>query len=574
MLAMELEGESPDIFDEEWAYYEDQFKLVMDEMRKYNPPEVTLSALTETGRDESTIPVLKQRSYTGRKVISSALADTPCADLGVHGVFEKLNVILGTSYNLSSTMSSLLESYIENNYDFGMAYAYLRFYWFHSAITDKLLCEKQRDEKMRSQVIADDMITERNMPPRRVWDLYANRVVPYWVGIISWQGISHAWLDVEERVDVMTPINGYEWPVPLPKDADLNLIRVEMLNFGAEYAWLDVLCVRQRDGIREDLRKEEWKLDIPTIGGVYGVRYKDKLDGVVCYLSGLGLPLNIKPGDLESDRCWFRRAWSLQEVPNGSDPLIGGDTGDDRIMDKDMQTTVYERLRSLSQMRLIGMPFNILSQMQERVSMSHLDKFASLVCLFNMKYIPIFDIEGSAEHFWAAVMDAMSRSSRADFFFYYPGPGNGKVFWRPSWDQVMTSILPRDEGQPNVGGVDRTEKIDSDWYEGPRIDSIYVNGLAETSGEPRWGKLSIKDNTGGFCECKIIANHTYPIPDGWYTLIGTGGRRIRSGRTWVVGRQRYGKKFEKVSVISLADDEEVGKLRELGVERCLHTDIC
>ena len=71
---------------------------------EHDNPEVTLSAFAETGRVESSIPVLKQRSYTGRKpVISSALANTPCADLGVDGMLEKLNATLGTSYNLDST---------------------------------------------------------------------------------------------------------------------------------------------------------------------------------------------------------------------------------------------------------------------------------------------------------------------------------------------------------------------------------------------------------------------------------------------------------------------------------------
>ncbi len=62
----------------------------------------------------------------------------------------------------------------------------------------------------------------------------------------------------------MTPINGYEWPVPMPKDANLDLIRIEMLNLGAEYAWLDVLCLRQEGGKGKHLRVEEWKLDVPT----------------------------------------------------------------------------------------------------------------------------------------------------------------------------------------------------------------------------------------------------------------------------------------------------------------------
>ncbi|PBK59641.1 hypothetical protein ARMSODRAFT_1027269 [Armillaria solidipes] len=100
--------------------------------------KITLSALAETGQAESTIPVLKQRSYTGSKtVISSALADTPCADLGIDGVLEKLNETLSTSYTLGSRvlrllgvvqLHSFLEPYVARNDDFGTVYAHLRPY--------------------------------------------------------------------------------------------------------------------------------------------------------------------------------------------------------------------------------------------------------------------------------------------------------------------------------------------------------------------------------------------------------------------------------------------------------------
>lgn len=43
----------------------------------------------------------------------------------------------------------------------------------------------------------------------------------------------------------------YEWPVPVPKGANLDLIRVETLTLGVEYAWLDVLWLRQRAGPRK-----------------------------------------------------------------------------------------------------------------------------------------------------------------------------------------------------------------------------------------------------------------------------------------------------------------------------------
>lgn len=66
--------------------------------------------------------------------------------------------------------------------------------------------------------------------------------------------------------DVATPINGDEWPVPVTKDVNFDLIRIEMVNAGAEYASLDVLCSRQMGGRREDLHAREWQVDVPTIG--------------------------------------------------------------------------------------------------------------------------------------------------------------------------------------------------------------------------------------------------------------------------------------------------------------------
>ncbi|KAK0497865.1 hypothetical protein EDD18DRAFT_1159841, partial [Armillaria luteobubalina] len=520
---------------ESWDYKDDAsfwrgFRhRIADEMHKYDPSEVTLSAFVESGLDESTIPVLNQRSYTGRKAIPSALANIPCADLGVHGVFEKLNTILGTSYILSPTISSVLESYVRRNWDFGTVYAHLRFYWFRLDTLEKLLRRDEgNDREMRKNAIVGDRITKRDIVPRRVWDLYANRVVPYWVALVEdWMAISHSWVNMNERLDVMSPINGYEWPVPIPNDANLNLIRIETLNFGAEYAWLDVLCLRQEHVIREDLRKEEWKLDVPTIGYAYDAHIGMRAQ-VICYLSGLGRPMNFK-GVFEGDRSWFNRAWTLQEVPGGSEPLIAGHTGDDRFMEEEIQTRVHRQLQLLSEMRLSRVTFNMLLQMQSRVSTKSLDKVAALVYPFSTGSIPIYDAAQSEEDAWSVPVDAMPSPSRADLFFYYPRPGDRNKSWRPSWKQAMAHTIPWCDGSANIGSVRRTEETDSDWYEGPRFESIYVDGLAETLDNPRQGTLLIKDGTRGSCECKIVVDHAYPIPDGWYALIGTGMNFIGSG---------------------------------------------
>ncbi len=87
----------------------------------------TLSSFTETAQAGSSIKVPKQRSYSGPSpAISSSLADTPCATLGIEGLLAQLNATLGTSYTLDTpSLVSLLNECMENGGDFGTAYARL-----------------------------------------------------------------------------------------------------------------------------------------------------------------------------------------------------------------------------------------------------------------------------------------------------------------------------------------------------------------------------------------------------------------------------------------------------------------
>ncbi len=516
--------------------------------------------------------MLKQRSYTGNQpVISSALADTPCTVLGIDGVVAKLNATLGTSYTLGSrilrllgiaTLESILKPYVARNVDFGTVYAHLRPYWYYydvAAIAHELHTREEKDREMRREVLVHDRITRRNVHPRRVWDLYANRVVPYWVaGRIPW-GISHAWVDEKDRVDVMTPINACEWHVPMPKDANLDLIRIEMLNLGAEYAWLDVLCLRQEGGKNEHLRLEEWKLDVPTIGWVYRGLH------VVCYFNGLGQPLHLTPNYFESDRCWFRRAWTLQEFTNNV--IIGGETGDHDIMEKEVQKVFDEQLAHLRKIRQQDMVLELVLEMQNRVSTKSLDKVAGLAYLLYPEFIPIYDAEKSDVDAWEVLMDAMSPASRARLFFYFPEPGKGNKHWRPSWQQIMAFkyFAPYLCSWP--GPVNHTDDTDADWYEGFCIDFVDVCGLAEGEKERNHqeGEMVFNDAAGSHHTFKIVAAHTYPIPNGSYTLIGCNDTCNLPVDIWVVGQQREDGKFEKLSVFRSADEQV--RLMELGLEK-------
>ncbi|SJL15041.1 uncharacterized protein ARMOST_18523 [Armillaria ostoyae] len=556
-----------------------------------NEKHITLSSLTEAHQPELTIVVPAQRSYTGSEmVISSSLADIPCAILGVQGMLDQLNVSLKTPYTTLDDphLSALLEDCISNNYDFGTAYGRLRRRWYNtypSHFLDLLHTHEIEDLKMRQDVFAGNQIVNPNMPPRRVWDLYSNRVIPYWV-IKSEQwlwGISHAWVDEGDRVKVSTPINRHQWPVPIPKDANLDLIRLELLNLGAEYVWLDVLCLRQEGG-REDLRADEWKLDRPTIGHVFRMATE-----VVCYFSGLGRPWTLKEGDLDSDRSWFRRAWTLQDV--GRKMVIAGDTPDGplHVKPEDQDETYQEMLarvrRQLNFSKVVSRGFesdvfNVLADMQDRVATNPVDKIAGLAFPLRSTAIAAYHELGSLEDAWTTLVDTMGARYRAQLFFLYPEPGNGHKKWRPSWDQVMrkpslrvngfqVATISWDEppvlrdGSPDLTAV-RNEEVDVDYHQLFCIDNVIVEGLAVKYETARRGQFIVtKEGSHGSHSFRIVTGHQYPIPEGKYTLINAH----MESQYWVVGKRLPDQRFEKVSVFEMNSSDDIKVLMDLGVAK-------
>ncbi|KAK0433513.1 hypothetical protein EV421DRAFT_1718568 [Armillaria borealis] len=448
-----------------------------------------------------------------------------------------------------------------------MAYSRLRGIWYTDnwgTIRDALCRWKEEDRETRREALVGNRIVDTLLPPRRVWDLYSNRVVPYWCWCWCWccwmididwnalwpQPISHAWMDEKDRAVVWTPINGCEWPVPIPKDANLNLIRIEMLNLGAEYAWLDVLCLRQVGGPGEDLRAEEWKVDVPTIGAVYQNR------DVVCYLSGLGRPLTLKEGDLESDRSWFRRAWTLQEV--GYERVIAGDTWDGPLHAKceggkyetELLTRFHKQLQSTYRMWEVR---EALEEMRKRVSTISVDKIAGLAFILGSESIPAYYESASLGEAWTALVNSMDAYGRAELFLLCPEPGDRGPKWRPSWDQVMMKPLLAYDFDPDGAFqfVDRHETGDEDWCDAECIEGL-VRGLAVVEGGHRRRKLIVKGEGGKKHRFKITAAHTYPIPEDTYTLI----HGCNIDNSWVVGRSLPGGKFEKVSVLNISDKEQ------------------
>ncbi len=507
-----------------------------------------------------------QQAYTGRKpIIPSLLADTPCSSLGVQGIFDQLNILIGTSHTLDQSLTSILEDYISNNYDFGTAYGYLRQTWKTtdpSTIQDNLCRCKEEDQKKRQEALIGNQVIWY-LEARRVWDLYSNRVVPWWVTNLDMDEIwpiSHAWMDEKDRVDVWTPINRKKWPVSIPKDTDLNLIRIEMLNLGAEYVWLDVLCLRQKDEAhepREDLRKKEWMLDVPTIGRVYQHNMR-----VVIDLSGFGRRFSLKDGDLEHKRNWFMRAWTLQEVGFGR--IIAGDTPDGPMQAKPKdQTGNYESgilTKFHNQMKSLwdhgNNIFGALGEMQKRESTNSVDKVAGLAFILGAERIPVYYESESLEDAWTALVDSMMSWMRSYFLLQYPEAGQGCKKWYPSWEQVMKGPLPVAGVTP--GHLYRDNESNEDWYKGPCIEEGLVQGLDKKSeGSDRHGVLIFKDAHGMSYTFPIVAVHQCLIPEDTYTLLGDEDH-ILGARYWAIGRRLPDKSFQKVSVFEIPEEEGNG----------------
>ncbi|PBK81268.1 hypothetical protein ARMGADRAFT_1068618 [Armillaria gallica] len=480
---------------------------------------------------------------------------------------------------------SILEDFIERNYDFGTAYALLRPVWGTenpSSIQDELRRREGNDRERRQNALVGNRIVYPHLGPRRIWDLYSNRVVPSWITYKKQTPISHAWVDEKDRVDVRTPINGKEWPVPIPKDVDLNLIRIEMLNVGAEYAWLDVLCLRQKEegGPREDLRVEEWRLDVPTIGRVYsGPRT------VVIYLSGLGRPFRLKDGDLDSNQNWFRRAWTLQEV--GYKCIIAGDMPDGpmhtqpidgRNYETVLLTRFHKKLNSMK--RDVHHIFALLADMQKRVSTNPVDRVAGLAFPLRPSMIPAYYESETLEDAWTALVNTMHPQMRMSFLIVYPEVGLGCKKWRPTWDQVMMEPLPKDVSDFTTSvqldtSVQHDNETDEDWFNGHCIEKGHVRvfDMGSAGGHDRCGELVVKATDGIVHTFKIHVTHRFPIPEDTYMLL-CGTLHLhqllpllekRLVLWWAIGRRLPDQRFEKVSVIVMddLDEEDRQKLKDL-----------
>lgn len=420
------------------------------------------------------LEVPSQRSFTGPYCIPTSLADRKCSSFGVQGLLDELNNIMGTTFALSPPLQFHLETCISRDYDFGLAYGYLRPHW-HSdfaTLTKRMRWAQSRDETLRREALhpSKKYIIDPWLPPRRVWDLYSHRVIPfYWWGGHHHQlfPISHAWVAENQRSNVSTPINGREWPFPLPNHSSLDAVRIELLNTEArrEYSWLDVLCLRQIGEERyEAQRLEEWKTDVPTIGNIYN-RARHSSTALV-YFNGLGRA--FRNGNYEDPRHWFSRAWTVQEAV--AYPALGGATSSSPTLHQRLPGSALQRFydhlyKAFPKRNPISTdtldPHPVLSQsitiMRNRHATSELDRISGLISLTEPEHLPIYDVNQSSEEAWVVFINAIDTRSRAHLFFWYPTAGNAGFSWVPSWSQVMAHEVP-----PASSTIEGRENIEYD----------------------------------------------------------------------------------------------------------------
>ncbi|GJE96060.1 hypothetical protein PsYK624_122530 [Phanerochaete sordida] len=389
--------------------------------------------------------------------------------MGVEELLHILNDVLGTDVQISdpgvrdcleyfvresSTDDGLLEGahsltdglrlvHPIHPMDFGQAYAYWRMVK-HDRFEDfirTLEVRRAADGAMRHDPVEGTYIKNALLPPRRVWDLFSNRVIPFYLidthdtdyipGNI--QTVSHSWCHPQNRHSVETPINGYQWPVPIPIIADnahapehsddmalLERVRVELLNVGVEYAWLDVLCIRQK-GLQEHeaLRVEEWKTDIPMIGRIYAADRH-----CVTYFNGLGLPLQLDDDTLRSETHWLNRVWTLQE---GTYYWLPGGVTDTVLGSEDARTFFQETIKS----SMTRDHTAAVAAIQKRHCTTELDRVHGLAYVIGCKSLPIYDPDMTPDDAWVLLLKHLRPDARQFI-----------AVMHTQWNPDSTSFLP------------------------------------------------------------------------------------------------------------------------------------
>ncbi|GJE89406.1 hypothetical protein PsYK624_055060 [Phanerochaete sordida] len=434
--------------------------------------EATERVLFGSGRSErsftlrpptrSNIPL--QWTHTGYGAIPNDFADVRCETMSAGSLLDHFNDVMKTNVSLDVPgLSEFLDEICCTSHDFGVAYGRVRAWWAlpghwnsPEAVSEARRYQREVEhreselDKIRRKCADAFSIGRSDIPPRRVWDLYSNRVLPYGItsvlkrtmaqklfgGKLSgaiWT-VSHSWVVAEARESVWTPINGNQWPVPVPRATTLEHVRIELLNMGAEYVWLDVLCLRQQGRDEDEARRlEEWKVDVPTIGYVYrglGMGHQP----CATYFNGLGLPLDMSPDALASKTHWLNRVWTLQETMDSFIPC--GLTGLPPPANSSI-TTLFSRHAALLHQIPSGSQDLLMRELKRRFCTDELDRIAGLAYIAHCSTLPVYRQHASVEDAWRHLLKHASELWRLKLMSTHPADEPFALF--PSWDAYVSA---------------------------------------------------------------------------------------------------------------------------------------
>ena len=439
-------------------------------------PRVPCANLHNKGTSLQSPTNIPSTQFRADSNITPEQADVPCQELNEETLWSSLVELAGLHEDIAQAKYPWIQSdvryFVACNYDLGLAYAAVRVAWSHfkhSADSRTICIQRSQWHKRarllgeaRSKAIKVDyssssqprqelIISPYSIMPRRLWDLKSNRVVDFRmlhaaqssieIAPTFW-AVTHSW--TSDMSPVWTSINQHQWPVPLPKDINLETLRSELLTFGAEYVWIDVLCLRQQSKVDylEQLRQEEWKLDVPTIGNIYRAA-----KNIVRYFNGLGVRFSNEGWG--SSRHWLQRAWTLQEIADENATINGGIPRDRGKIFLDSQGEVSGKIIKLrSALRpVIQLAAQVDSQhgcdlyelaqeMSRRNATQLVDKLAGLFYLLRTTKLPCYDEKKTSEDIWGQCFHLLPSEQKTEILLNFPYRGSDEQ-WFPTWAQVL-----------------------------------------------------------------------------------------------------------------------------------------
>ena len=424
---------------------------------------------------------------------------------------------------------------------------------------------KQLPASFVPQIDEGTIMNATRVPPRRLWDLEADRVIPFY-GKVSklctwclenehsasggeavaavghyldqqqllqrprlqpfeqdYWAVSHSWTEDMHTNFINTPINSYLWPVPMPKGSNLQDVRQELRACGAEYAWLVIAAAMEGFMQENSLRAREWVVDVPTIGNIYR-----NASGVLRYFNGLGQRFDPDVESWYEPRHWTNRAWTLQEMrPEEEMVNAGFDVAKRLPLRTQLDTpsgprTLRQMLKPLSEIGLAAHSphgisiIELAKHMSRRFATNPVDKIGGINYLIWPKgwafNLPIYRETADMEEAWIQCIQSMRRDLKVELLFLFPHPRKNipkdPATWIPTWSQI-------EEFEGHVWADLTLRVISPDVYSNP-LHPLIVPTLLWSLKEPL--------GTLVFDGCRLCTTSTTAIGTQYEIILGLRGK--------------------------------------------------